>query len=74
MLTLCNGLISYSSGPLLGDVESGAVAAAFTPRVSVLSGGIICVLGVGVLALALPQFRRYDARYHQQPQEAVGAA
>src|SRR5258705_409597 len=67
-------LISYSSGPLLGDVESGAVASAFTPRVSVLSGGIICVLGVGALALALPQFRRYDARHQQQPQEAVGAA
>jgi len=67
MLTLCIELISYSSGPLLGDVESGAVAAAFTPRVSVLSGRIICVLGVGALALALPQFRRYDARHHQQP-------
>jgi MFS family permease len=67
-------LISYSSGPLLGDVESGAVAAAFTPRVSVLSGGIICVLGVGALALALPQFRHYDARSHEQSQETVGAA
>ena len=67
-------LISYSSGPLLGDVESGAVASAFTPRVSVLSGGIICVLGVGALALALAQFRRYDARHHQQPQDTPGAA
>lgn len=68
-------LISYSSGPLLGDVESGAVASAFTPRVSVLSGGIICVLGVGALALALPQFRRYDARHHHhQPQDTAGAA
>ena len=66
-------LISYSSGPLLGDVESGAVAAAFTPRVSVLSGGIICVLGVGALALALPQFRRYDARHQQQLQDTPGA-
>jgi hypothetical protein len=41
------------------------VAAVFTPSVSVLSGGVICVVGVSLLALALPQFRRYDARLHQ---------
>jgi MFS family permease len=55
-------LVSYSSGPLLGEVESGAVASIFTPRISVLSGGVLCVVGVGLLALALPQFRRYDDR------------
>ena len=55
-------LISYSSGPLLGDVESGAVATAFTPRISILSGGILSVVGVLVLAVALPKFRRYDDR------------
>lgn len=55
-------LVSYSSGPLLGDVESGAVATAFTPRVAIFSGGVLCVLGVGLLALALPRFRRYDDR------------
>jgi hypothetical protein len=55
-------LISYSSGPLLGDVESGAVGAIFSPQLSVLSGGILCVIGVGALALALPAFRHYDNR------------
>ena len=55
-------LISYSSGPLLGDVEAGAVATVFTPRFSVAAGGILCVAGVGLLALALPRFRRYDHR------------
>jgi MFS family permease len=55
-------MLSYLTGPLLGDFESGAVATAFTPRISVLSGGIVCVLGVGALALALPRFRRYDNR------------
>lgn len=55
-------LVSYSSGPLLGDVEAGAVATVFTPRFSVAAGGILCVVGVGLLALALPRFRRYDAR------------
>lgn len=56
-------MISYSSGPLLGDVESGAVATAFSLRASILSGGILCVVGVGLAALALPAFRRYDERH-----------
>jgi MFS family permease len=55
-------MISYSSGPLLGDVESGAVATVFTPRLSLLSGGILSVAGVFLLALALPAFRHYDDR------------
>jgi MFS family permease len=64
-------LVSYSSGPLLGDVESGAVATAFTPRISILSGGALCVLGVGLLALVLPRFRRYDDRTQPQAPAAV---
>ena len=46
-------LVSYSSGPLLGDVEAGAVATAFPPRVSVLAGGVLCVAGV-VICSARP--------------------
>jgi len=59
-------LLSYSSGPLLGDVESGGVAAVFGVGASVVSGGLLCVLGVAVLALALPRFRDYDGRAHQK--------
>ena len=55
-------LLGYSSGPLLGNVESGAVAALFGVRVSVVSGGLLSMLGVGVVAVALPAFRAYDAR------------
>lgn len=55
-------LVSYSSGPLLGDVESGVVATAYGVPASVVSGGILCVIGVAALAVALPRFRRYDAR------------
>ncbi|MDQ2859050.1 MAG: MFS transporter [Candidatus Eremiobacteraeota bacterium] len=53
--------ISYASGPTLGDVEAGAVAAVFGTRVSVLSGGVLCVVGVAVAALALPELWRYDS-------------
>ncbi|HEY8643615.1 MAG TPA: MFS transporter, partial [Candidatus Dormibacteraeota bacterium] len=55
-------LISYTSGPTLGNFEAGAVAAAFGVTASILSGGVLCVLGAAVCALLLPRFRRYDAR------------
>jgi MFS family permease len=55
-------LLSYSTGPLLGNVEAGAVAAAFGVRASVVSGGLLSLVGVGVVAMAMPAFRGYDAR------------
>jgi MFS family permease len=54
--------LSYSAGPLLGNVESGVVAAFAGVRASILSGGVLCVVGVAIAALALPGFRAYDAR------------
>jgi MFS family permease len=55
-------MLSYSIGPLLGNVEAGAVAALTTVRVSIVSGGALCLVGTGVLAVMLPTFLRYDAR------------
>jgi MFS family permease len=54
--------VSYSTGPLLGNVESGVVASLASVRASVVSGGLLCIAGVAVAALALPAFWRYDAR------------
>ncbi len=54
-------LISYSSGPALGNVEAGVVASLTTPAFSVVTGGVFCVLGTGAFALLLPKFRRYQA-------------
>jgi MFS family permease len=48
-----------AGGPRIGDAEAGFVAAAFSPTVSVVSGGLLCVAGVGVLALVVPEFARY---------------
>jgi MFS family permease len=53
--------VSYTSGPLLGNLEAGVVAALASVRASVVSGGILCVVGVVLAAAALPAFRRYDA-------------
>ena len=50
-----------TSGPRLGDIESGAVASLTTPRVSVVSGGLACVVGAGLLVFAFPALLAYDA-------------
>ena len=47
-----------AGGPRIGDAEAGFVAAVFSPTVSVVSGGLICVAGVGLLALLVPEFAR----------------
>jgi MFS family permease len=51
--------LSYASGPALGNVEAGFVAGAFGIQASLVSGGVLCVLTVGILALLLPGMRRY---------------
>jgi MFS family permease len=65
--------VSYSSGPLLGNLEAGVAAALFGVRASVVSGGVLCVVGVGVFALLLPAFRHYDARRTTTDNPPVGA-
>ncbi len=54
--------VSYTVGPSLGNVEAGAVASVFSVQTSIVSGGVLCVLGSLLLGAALPAFRRYDAR------------
>src|SRR6202162_385157 len=55
-------LLSYSVGPTLGNFEAGVVASLFSVRTSVVSGGVLCVIGCVLCAVALPTFRRYDER------------
>jgi MFS family permease len=50
-----------TSGPRLGDVESGTVAALTSARASVVSGGLACVAGVGLILVAFPALLRFDA-------------
>jgi MFS family permease len=49
-----------AGGPRLGDVESGTVATLATPAFSVVSGGLVCLASVGVIAMAFPQLAAYD--------------
>ncbi len=54
-------ILVVTGGPRLGDLEAGLVAAAFTPQVSVVSGGVLCVIGAALLAWRVPELRRYRA-------------
>lgn len=49
-------MISYLSGPRLGDTESSLVASAFGVTFSIVSGGILCITGVAVVCYFLPKF------------------
>ena len=60
-------MISYTSGPTLGNFEAGALASLTSVRTSVVSGGVLCVAGTVVLVALLPAFWRYDARERAVP-------
>jgi MFS family permease len=64
-------LISYSTGPSLGNLEAGLVEALSSLRFSIVFGGVACVLATGALAVVLPGLWRYDAaRYAAGPPAA----
>jgi MFS family permease len=48
-------------GPRLGDMESGAVAAATSLEFSVVSGGLACIAGAVLIGALLPRFRQHVA-------------
>ncbi|MES2855171.1 MAG: MFS transporter [Bdellovibrionota bacterium] len=52
-------MISYMSGPLIGNARAGWVASVSSTHVSIVSGGILCVIGVVICGFVLPQFWRY---------------
>jgi MFS family permease len=54
-------ILVVTGGPRLGDLEAGLVAQAFSPWASVVSGGLLCMAGAGVVAWIFPELRRYRA-------------
>ena len=52
-------MISYTSGPKLGDAEAGIVATLFSVRASIVSGGVLCVVGSAIISVLIPEFIKY---------------
>lgn len=55
-------MLSYSLGPLSGQVRAGVTADLWSVRGAITSGGLACVAGVAVTAAILRDFWTYDAR------------
>ena len=45
-------------GPMLGQFESGLVAGIFTPEISVISGGLVCILATLAIVALVPGLLR----------------
>ena len=68
-------MAAVAGAPRIGDAESGAVAIAFTPLTSVVSGGLACIAGALILARLLPAFRRQVVpATHPDPAPAAQSA
>jgi predicted MFS family arabinose efflux permease len=51
-------ILVVTGGPRVGDAEASVAAALIGTQWSVVSGGVLSLLGVGLLTLAMPEFSR----------------
>jgi len=56
-----------TSGPRLGDVESGTVASLTSARFSMFSGGVACVVGTVLVVAAFPALATWSSEDVRQP-------
>lgn len=66
-------MISYMTGPLIGNARAGWVATVSSTRVSIISGGVLCVVGVVLCGFLLPAFWRYRSEAAEAVEAAPGA-
>ncbi|GIE98295.1 MFS transporter [Paractinoplanes rishiriensis] len=56
-------MLSYTTGPLLGQLRSGAMARTrLGVTGSIWVGGVLCIVGTAALAVALPRFFHYNGK------------
>ncbi len=63
--------IFFQGGPQLGEVESGIVASLFGVPAAIISGGIGCIVGAGLIVLKWPQLRTYNGDEHLQAEAPI---
>jgi hypothetical protein len=52
--------IFFQGGPQLGEIEAGAVAQLFGAPFAIVTGGIGCILGTGLIVARWPQLISYN--------------
>lgn len=60
-------MLVVTSGPRLGDFESGIAASLTSASFAVVSGGLACVAGVAVIVVLFPALAAYDGRQVPPP-------
>jgi MFS family permease len=65
-------MMVVTTGPRLGDLEAGVVAALVSPLFSVVSGGVACVVGIVLMAAGLPELREYRTAGEATPAAVAG--
>ncbi len=58
-------MLFFAGGPQLGEVEAGLLARWVGPVISVVAGGVGCLLAAGAVAWWTPQLRRFEG--NEQP-------
>jgi MFS family permease len=56
--------IFFQGGPQLGEVESGIVASLIGVPGMIISGGIGCIVGMGLIVMKWPELRNYNGDEH----------
>jgi MFS family permease len=54
--------MQVAAAPSLGNLEAGGLASLTSLRFAIVSGGVACVVGCVLLALAFPALLRYDSK------------
>lgn len=67
-------ILVVTSGPRLGDIEAATVAAVIGPQLSVVSGGLLCVAGVVVVARLFPELAAHVSGSGAVPDERASPA
>lgn len=67
-------ILVVTGGPRIGDAEAAAVAAVTSPAVSVMAGGALVLVGLGVVAAVMPEFGQLDMHAEIAALDATAAA
>jgi MFS family permease len=67
-------ILVVTSGPRIGDIEAATVASVVGAQLSVVSGGLLCLAGVAVVARLFPELATHVIRARPATTVAVGDA